>query len=282
MAHVLDYLAQQHQSAHLLLSPQHLLLGEGRTLLAEVGVGGWYWQPGGQALAEINPRYGAPELASPQAGRQADQYSLALIYLEMLTGTAYTPEKPQALRLAPIRDRDVLTRALHAQPEQRWPSCRALIDALLPPAAAPGDNRRAALHLPPAPPPPPANSSRWGGVSTAGWNFKIAEVIRLMAGAWQLHHHKQLRFLLQPGELLLHRCASRLPAAVAAYKMEAFVQRHKGHMLNANVQEVAFQVPLADQPRRGPGWASRCSSRPIRRSPPAPDGNHHRTASAGL
>jgi hypothetical protein len=244
-ADVLDQLAEQEELPHLLLSPQHLLLADGRARLTEAGVGAWFWQAHGQALAGLNARHGAPELATAAAGRQADQYCLALMYLEMLTGTAYSAEKPQALRLAPIRDRDVLARALHAQPEQRWPSCRAFIDALMPPpAGSAGELRRSAVP----PPAPPAGGSRWGGVGAAAWHFKVAEVIKLAAGAWQLQHHKQLRYLLRPGELLLHRCASRLPAAVAAYKMEAFVQRHKGVMQDASAEEVAFQVPLADRP----------------------------------
>ncbi len=183
----LDYLAETHTLAHLLLTPRHLLLGSGRALVAEAGVGAWFWQPGGHSLAALNPIYGAPELAGSNGCPRADQYSLALIYLEMLTGTAYTPERPQAMRLAPLRDRDALTRALHRQPEQRWPSCRALIDALLPPVAA-GASRRSSIHLPPPAPAQPAAvvCNRWGGVGAASWNYKVVEVLRAQpaTGSW--------------------------------------------------------------------------------------------------
>src|SRR5207237_6631214 len=49
-------------------------------------------------------------------------------------------------------------------------------------------------------------------------------------------------------DALLHRCASRLPPPLVIYRMEGFVKRHKGHMVSATPEQVAFQVPLADRP----------------------------------
>src|SRR5262249_40074523 len=87
-----------------------------------------------------NVRYAAPELFTPTVGRHCDQYSLALIYAEMLTGThpfrglgprIYTSESmtPDLAGL-PEWDRVVIERALHADPDRRFSSCTEMLLAL--------------------------------------------------------------------------------------------------------------------------------------------------------
>jgi hypothetical protein len=81
--------------------------------------------------------------------RSADQYSLALIYAEMLTGAHPRPNRPGSgltpraghrsgvhrsvkidLGLVPVRDREALARALSNDPERRFPTCAAFVEAL--------------------------------------------------------------------------------------------------------------------------------------------------------
>jgi hypothetical protein len=150
-AEALDTLAEQHGLHHLSLHPRNLFVQQSLLRVADFGLVELVWLPTGQAAGPLNARYAAPELFD---GRPpfpaADQYSLALIYTEMLTGVA-----PRALRtgvmpfrrpvagrppttrpqrfdldLLPQPDREVILRALDPAPEQRYPNCRALVEAL--------------------------------------------------------------------------------------------------------------------------------------------------------
>ena len=152
-AEVLDILYDQWKVPHLGLNPRNLLVDRGRVWMADYGLVQLLWLPGGQSAALLNPRYAAPELSTGTYGTAADQYSLALIYAEMLSG--YHPQNRRvATKSGPIRrsgmrrsdmqqasgkidldmvvasDRDILAHALDADPAQRFASCSALVAAL--------------------------------------------------------------------------------------------------------------------------------------------------------
>jgi serine/threonine protein kinase len=135
-AEVLDYLYQQHGIQHLSLNPRNLVLDNGWLQIAEFGYAQLLWLPEGQDVARRNTRYAAPQLFNQQRPRGSDQYSLAVIYVEMLTGVhpfggrgAPGSPSPDLARL-PELDREVIARALDADPKQRWPSCTDLLLAL--------------------------------------------------------------------------------------------------------------------------------------------------------
>jgi hypothetical protein len=139
-AEVLDYLYQQHNVQHLNLNPRNLVLDNGWLQLGEFGYAQLLWAPTGQDIAQRNARYAAPELFGSVLGRHCDQYSLALIYAEMLTGVhpfqglsppVYLTKKMQPnLDRLPHVDREVISRALQADPQQRWLNCTEMILAL--------------------------------------------------------------------------------------------------------------------------------------------------------
>src|SRR5439155_26681374 len=88
-----------------------------------------------------------------QLSRHSDQYSLAIVYQELLTGTLpfngknvrqllfqHTREQPK-LDALPERDRALVARALSKDPEKRFKSCMEFVLALqqepAPPPTAP-------------------------------------------------------------------------------------------------------------------------------------------------
>ena len=86
VADALDELNRREKLSHLGINPTQLLVEEGRVLLEDFGLTPLLWLPSGRPAAQLNPRYSAPELHEPAPSPTADQYSLALIYTEMLTG----------------------------------------------------------------------------------------------------------------------------------------------------------------------------------------------------
>jgi len=73
------------------------------------------------------PLYAAPERLAGGSSPQSDQYSLAVTYGHLRIGRL-----PSAAELSglPGAERAVVARALSDDPDRRWPSCRAFVDAL--------------------------------------------------------------------------------------------------------------------------------------------------------
>jgi serine/threonine protein kinase len=142
-AEVLDFLQQRQKLAHLALHPRNLLLDEGRLRIADFGLVELLWLPAGQPVASLNSRYAAPELAAGQAGPACDQYSLALIYHEMLTGglPARQAGRPAGLDRLNEADRPVIARALLADPGRRWGAARGARRRPARPPPRPGRSR---------------------------------------------------------------------------------------------------------------------------------------------
>src|SRR5206468_3301791 len=85
-AETLDELAKEHAVQHLGLNPRNLLLDQGRLLIGDFGIHSLLPQAGGQNDSPSQGRYAAPELLAGRVGPHCDQFSLAVIYHEMLTG----------------------------------------------------------------------------------------------------------------------------------------------------------------------------------------------------
>lgn len=139
-AEVLDYQYQQHAVQHLGLNPKQLVLDNGWLQIAEFGFAQILWMPAGQDIANRNARYSAPELFDKKISRHCDQFSLALVFAEMLSGVhpfrrdgnrnAGKPGVQPELDSLPPLDQEVIRRALDPDPRHRWPTCTDMMLAL--------------------------------------------------------------------------------------------------------------------------------------------------------
>jgi len=143
-AEALDVIGTKYGLQHLDVKPANLFLTAGHVQVGDYGLvskldGG----SGSGKNRGLTPKYAAPEVLRGQVHTRSDQYSLALVYQELLTGTfPYSGRNPQQIMLQhvsgvpdlrglPERDRGAVATALAKNPGDRFPSCGAFIEALV-------------------------------------------------------------------------------------------------------------------------------------------------------
>jgi serine/threonine protein kinase len=138
----LDYLSKTHNLQHLDIKPENLLLLSGHVKIADFGLVKEVRDAAQTLMSGLTPIYAPPELFDGRPHRNSDQYSLAIVYQEMLTGTrpftgssaaqlaAQHINARPGLQALPIGDQPVIARALAKDPNLRFLCCRDLVDAL--------------------------------------------------------------------------------------------------------------------------------------------------------
>src|SRR5262249_10504399 len=91
-AEALDTLNLQHGVPHLSVQPRNLLLEKGRLKVADLGLSATLADLTGTRPSGLEAPYAPPELLAGNPARATDQYSLAVVYQELLTGRSPFPE----------------------------------------------------------------------------------------------------------------------------------------------------------------------------------------------
>ena len=142
-AEALDHMNEKHNLQHLDIKPRNLFLISDRVKVADFGlVKHLERQNGSGLLGGVTPLYAPPETFNGKISETSDQYSLAIVYQELLTGQRpyggknvrqlaqqHLQEAPE-LRTLPEAERPVVARALAKEPGKRFPNCMAFVRAL--------------------------------------------------------------------------------------------------------------------------------------------------------
>ncbi len=237
VARTLDVLNSRNGAPHLALSPEAVQLVGGQGLTSDFGLAVWFWLPSGQSLADLNPRYAAPELGANAVSRFCDPYSLAVVFQEMLTGVhplgpiarpgarAYSQPDLSPLDAA---DRAVLARALDRTANRRFGSCMELMAAL----------ERGGGESPAA---PAAVRAAEAGKAAAAASI-LSEVIADAAGGWQLRKHGLFRYMVQPGERLRHDCVARADRESAPPLLADFCRRWQAELVDVRDDALVYRA----------------------------------------
>ncbi len=142
-AEALDYMYEKHQLQHLDVKPRNLFLIADRVKVADFGlVKGFEKSSSSGILGGVTPMYAPPETFQGKMSPQSDQYSLAIVYQELLTGhrpfvaknirqmaQMHMSAEPD-LRSLPEVERPMLAKALAKEPGKRFPNCMGFVAAL--------------------------------------------------------------------------------------------------------------------------------------------------------
>lgn len=135
---------------HRDIKPQNILLVGNGVKVADFGLVRFLESSVTGHTGKLTPSFAAPEFFKGMTSNRSDQYSLAISYCVLrggrlpFEGTAadllvgHLMKEPD-LSMIPIAEQPIIARALAKDPENRWPSCRAVVDALNESATSPAE-----------------------------------------------------------------------------------------------------------------------------------------------
>ena len=142
VAEALDLMNNHYQIQHLDVKPQNLFLVFNHIKVADFGLAKVLEGVRATVTGGVTPVYAAPETFEGWVSRYSDQYSLGIVFQELLTGhrpfngtntrqllMQHINGTPDLTHL-PLTDRAVIARSLAKKPDDRWPTCTEMVRAL--------------------------------------------------------------------------------------------------------------------------------------------------------
>ncbi len=141
-AEALDLMNSQYQLQHLDIKPQNLFLVYQHVKVADFGLVKDLEGMQASVTGGVTPVYAAPETFDGWVSRFCDQYSLAIVYQELLTGQRpfngsnirqlilQHLQAPPNVSSLPPGEQPAIARALSKTPGDRFPTCHELVEAL--------------------------------------------------------------------------------------------------------------------------------------------------------
>lgn len=155
-AEALDVMTTKYGLQHLDVKPANLFLVGGHVKVGDYGLVTQLEATNHTIMNRgLTPRYVAPEVLNGEIHSTSDQYSLALVYTELLTGVfPYNGHTTAQLMLQhvtgtpnlatlPPADRASVLRALSKKPEERFPTCTDFVHAMMLATPPPGEHEPA-------------------------------------------------------------------------------------------------------------------------------------------
>ncbi len=141
-ADALDYLFESNSLQHLDVKPENLLLLRKHIKVADFGLLKDLQEGSASLVNGLTPKFSPPELFHGNPSRHSDQYSLAIVYQQMLTGqfpfdgrnaatlaSQHLHCAPDLSSLTPL-ERFAVGKAMSKDPHQRFGSCREFVERL--------------------------------------------------------------------------------------------------------------------------------------------------------
>jgi serine/threonine protein kinase len=243
----LDYLDRQEGLHHLSLTPDSTVFWGNKCFLADFGLVELAWLPAGQPLDPHQLRYAAPEVFDNEFTTASDQYSLAVIYCEMLTG--HLPNRGTSLKqirenrsigqldlqLLPVHDQHALVRAMSPDPHARYASCMEFVEELV--SVGPRKGQILVQKYFPFYTPSRASSDITPG---PGAKFTAEDVERTVSHLVQhaayntvVTEDGSIRYHYDDKGALLHKCAAWLPSDMVAHKLAPFAHQWKARIMES-------------------------------------------------
>jgi hypothetical protein len=137
-AEALDMMGSKYGLQHLDVKPENVFVVSGHAKVGDYGLVRRA-DPGAAGGGGFTPKYTPPEVLVGKVDIRSDQYSLALVYAELLTGKFPYPGRSASqimlqhmqgapdLGALPPTDRGAVERALAKDPADRFPSCLSFL-----------------------------------------------------------------------------------------------------------------------------------------------------------
>lgn len=141
-ADALDYINQSHSLQHLDVKPENFLIVGGHVKVGDFGLVKEIHEVQQSFMGGLTPSYASPELFDGCPSTTSDQYSLAIVFQELLTGSRPFPgstaaqlaaqhvQQPPNLDGLSRGDKIVVGRALEKSAANRYKSCKEFISEL--------------------------------------------------------------------------------------------------------------------------------------------------------